>query len=44
MSFDFLYRFILGDKKLRSIGVSNYNICHLEELLQKAIVSPAVNQ
>lgn len=30
--------------KLKSIGVSNYNINHLEDLLLKCSVSPAVNQ
>jgi len=29
---------------LRSIGVSNYNIPHLEHLLSEASISPAVNQ
>jgi len=32
------------EKKLRSIGVSNYEISHLEELLGHATVLPAVNQ
>ena len=35
---------IVDEKKLRSIGVSNYEIFHLEELLGHAKVLPAVNQ
>jgi diketogulonate reductase-like aldo/keto reductase len=35
---------ILKDGKTRSIGVSNFTIRHIEELLQKASVVPAVNQ
>uniref|UniRef100_A0A914D016 NADP-dependent oxidoreductase domain-containing protein n=1 Tax=Acrobeloides nanus TaxID=290746 RepID=A0A914D016_9BILA len=35
-----LYR----EKKLRAIGVSNYNTNHLDELLAHASVLPAVNQ
>jgi hypothetical protein len=34
----------LGEKKLRAIGVSNYNTNHLDELLAHASVLPAVNQ
>ncbi|KAI1729123.1 aldo/keto reductase family domain-containing protein [Ditylenchus destructor] len=30
--------------RLRSIGVSNYNVNHLEELLERCSVAPAVNQ
>lgn len=32
------------EKKVRSIGVSNYNIVHLEELLSYCKVKPEVNQ
>lgn len=35
---------ILADGKARAIGVSNYTIRHLEELLSSAAVPPAVNQ
>jgi diketogulonate reductase-like aldo/keto reductase len=35
---------ILADGKARAIGVSNYTVRHLEELLAKATVPPAVNQ
>jgi diketogulonate reductase-like aldo/keto reductase len=35
---------ILADGKARAIGVSNYTIRHLEELLARAKVAPAVNQ
>jgi diketogulonate reductase-like aldo/keto reductase len=35
---------ILADGKARAIGVSNYSVRHLEELLAKATVAPAVNQ
>uniref|UniRef100_A0A914D3M8 NADP-dependent oxidoreductase domain-containing protein n=1 Tax=Acrobeloides nanus TaxID=290746 RepID=A0A914D3M8_9BILA len=35
---------LYNEKKLRSIGVSNYEIVHLEELLGHAKVLPAVNQ
>jgi methylglyoxal/glyoxal reductase len=35
---------IFGDKRARAIGVSNYLVPHLEELLAKAKVPPAVNQ
>ena len=35
---------ILADGKCRAIGVSNYTIRHLEELLSIASVIPAVNQ
>lgn len=35
---------ILKDGKARSIGVSNFTIRHLEELLREADVVPAVNQ
>lgn len=38
------YKSHLEEKKLRSIGVSNYEISHLEELLEHATVLPAVNQ
>jgi diketogulonate reductase-like aldo/keto reductase len=30
--------------KLRAIGISNYNICHLEEMFDYVTVLPAVNQ
>ncbi|KAF7636293.1 Aldo_ket_red domain-containing protein [Meloidogyne graminicola] len=33
-----------SEGKIRAIGVSNYNIKHLEELLDQAEVLPAVNQ
>uniref|UniRef100_A0A183DV49 Aldo_ket_red domain-containing protein n=1 Tax=Gongylonema pulchrum TaxID=637853 RepID=A0A183DV49_9BILA len=33
-----------GTGKLRAIGISNYTIDHVKELLQKASVLPAVNQ
>jgi diketogulonate reductase-like aldo/keto reductase len=35
---------ILADGKTRAIGVSNYTVRHLDELLAKATVPPAVNQ
>jgi diketogulonate reductase-like aldo/keto reductase len=35
---------IFADKRARAIGVSNYLVPHLEELLAKATVPPAVNQ
>ena len=35
---------ILADGKARAIGVSNYTVRHLEELLGSAKVPPAVNQ
>ncbi len=35
---------ILADGKARAIGVSNYTIRHLDELLARAKVAPAVNQ
>jgi diketogulonate reductase-like aldo/keto reductase len=35
---------ILSDGKARAIGVSNYTVAHLEELLATATVPPAVNQ
>lgn len=35
---------IHGDGRARSIGVSNYTISHLEELLAESSVVPAVNQ
>jgi diketogulonate reductase-like aldo/keto reductase len=35
---------LLEQGKCRAIGVSNYTIRHLEELLEKAEISPAVNQ
>jgi diketogulonate reductase-like aldo/keto reductase len=35
---------ILADGKARAIGVSNYTIRHIEELLSTAKVPPAVNQ
>jgi diketogulonate reductase-like aldo/keto reductase len=35
---------ILGDGRVRAIGVSNYMVPHLEELLAEAKVAPAVNQ
>jgi diketogulonate reductase-like aldo/keto reductase len=35
---------ILADGKARAIGVSNYTIRHLDELLARAKVPPAVNQ
>ena len=35
---------ILADGKARAIGVSNYTVRHLEELLAAASVPPAVNQ
>ncbi len=35
---------LLGDGKARAIGVSNYTIRHLEELLARARVPPAVDQ
>jgi len=30
--------------KLRSIGVSNYNVCHMEEIRQAGLEMPAANQ
>lgn len=35
---------ILGEGRCRTIGVSNYTIAHLEELLGHCNVAPAVNQ
>jgi diketogulonate reductase-like aldo/keto reductase len=35
---------LFADKRARAIGVSNYLVPHLEELLGKAKVPPAVNQ
>ncbi|BDG01007.1 aldo/keto reductase [Anaeromyxobacter oryzae] len=35
---------ILADGKARAVGVSNYTIRHLDELLARAKVAPAVNQ
>jgi diketogulonate reductase-like aldo/keto reductase len=35
---------LLADGKVRAIGVSNYTIRHLDELLARAEVPPAVNQ
>ncbi len=35
---------ILADGKARAIGVSNYTVRHLDELLASATVPPAVNQ
>ncbi|KAK9465448.1 aldo/keto reductase [Lipomyces arxii] len=35
---------LVADKKVRSIGVSNFNIAKLKELLQEASIPPAVNQ
>jgi diketogulonate reductase-like aldo/keto reductase len=35
---------ILGDGRCRAIGVSNFMVHHLEELLSHAKVAPAVNQ
>jgi diketogulonate reductase-like aldo/keto reductase len=35
---------VLGDGKCRAIGVSNYMVHHLEELMRHAKVAPAVNQ
>jgi diketogulonate reductase-like aldo/keto reductase len=35
---------VLGDGRTRAIGVSNYMVHHLEELMRHAKVAPAVNQ
>lgn len=35
---------LLADGKVRAIGVSNFMVSHLEELLEKTDVVPAVNQ
>src|SRR5579863_1087402 len=35
---------ILGDGRCRAIGVSNFMVSHLEELLSHAKVAPAINQ
>ena len=35
---------LLGDGRCRAIGVSNYEVAHLEEVLEKSQVVPAVNQ
>jgi diketogulonate reductase-like aldo/keto reductase len=35
---------LLGDGKVRAIGVSNFMVDHLRTLLDRATVSPAVNQ
>ena len=35
---------LLAEGKVRAIGVSNYMVHHLEELLEQANVAPAVNQ
>jgi len=35
---------VLGEGRCRAIGVSNYMVHHLEELLRRAKIAPAVNQ
>lgn len=35
---------MMAEGKLRSVGVSNFEICHLEELKKDSNVVPAVNQ
>jgi diketogulonate reductase-like aldo/keto reductase len=35
---------LLGERRVRAIGVSNFMVPHLEELLEVATVVPAVNQ
>lgn len=35
---------IYDDRKARSIGVSNYTIKHIEELMKKSPITPVVNQ
>lgn len=35
---------LLDEERCRAIGVSNYMICHLEELLENSSTVPAVNQ
>ena len=35
---------LLADGKVRAIGVSNFEVRHLEELMQRTTVVPAVNQ
>jgi len=35
---------LLADRKVRAIGVSNFLVHHLEDLMQSATVTPAVNQ
>ena len=35
---------LLADSKVRAIGVSNFMVDHLEKLLDRATVVPAVNQ
>lgn len=35
---------LYGDKKVRSIGVSNFQITHLEELARHSTVTPVINQ
>ncbi|KAH0586647.1 hypothetical protein H2248_007863 [Termitomyces sp. 'cryptogamus'] len=39
-----LLEFVGPDKPLRSIGVSNYNIKHLEEIREAGLPTPTVNQ
>jgi diketogulonate reductase-like aldo/keto reductase len=35
---------LLSTGKVRSIGVSNFNVAQLEKLLETATITPAVNQ
>lgn len=35
---------MMNEGKLKSVGVSNFEICHLEELKNKSSIVPAVNQ
>ena len=35
---------LVGTKKVRAIGVSNYSVKYLEELLPQATIIPAANQ
>jgi diketogulonate reductase-like aldo/keto reductase len=35
---------LVGEGKVRSIGVSNYTVDHLKELLEYCTIKPAVNQ
>ncbi|AJS58726.1 aldo/keto reductase [Paenibacillus sp. IHBB 10380] len=35
---------LYNDKRVRAIGVSNFHVHHLEDLLQEAVIVPMVNQ
>lgn len=49
--FQFIYIVFLGcveqaqkDEKIRTIGVSNFNPTHIDQLLEASLPMPAVNQ